>query len=34
MDADLQDPPATLEEMVRTLMEEPVDCVATRARLA
>ena len=30
MDADLQDPPATLEEMVRTLMEEPVDCVATR----
>ena len=30
MDADLQDPPAMLEEMVRTLMEEPVDCVATR----
>ena len=30
MDADLQDPPAMLEEMVRTLMEEPVDCAATR----
>jgi len=30
MDADLQDPPALLPEMYRTLQEEDYDCVATR----
>lgn len=30
MDADLQDPPALLEEMYETLLEKEYDCVATR----
>lgn len=30
MDADLQDPPALLEEMYETLQEKEYDCVATR----
>ena len=30
MDADLQDPPSLLPEMIRILQEEPYDSVATR----